>query len=142
MVLFLILSIIFNTGFAMSYKIATRRNSNVQAVNVWMYIGSTLTVITYILIKHELSLNIQAIILGSISGFMVFFATLAFFYHIGYGQLSASWTVISLAIAFPVLASIFVWHEQPNQKQIAGLVLITFALILFGRHETRNGGTS
>lgn len=140
MVIFLILSIIFNTGFAACYKVASRRNANLQTVNVWMYVGSTATVITYIFIKHELPLNIHAVILGSISGFMVFFATLSFFHHIGHGKLSTSWTVISLSIAFPILASIFVWHEQPNSKQIVGLSLIALALILFGQQETRNGG--
>jgi uncharacterized membrane protein len=77
--------------------------------------------------------------MGIAAGAMVFFATLSFFHHIGHGQLSASWTIISLAIAFPVLASILIWHEQPTVKQTIGLALIVIALVLFGRHETSNG---
>jgi drug/metabolite transporter (DMT)-like permease len=54
-----------------------------------------------------------------------------------FGQLSVSWTVISLAVAFPVVASIFFWHEIPTAKQMVGLVLIVIALLLFGHNESR-----
>jgi len=136
MAVFLMLSILFNTGFAACYKVAARRNANLHAVNVWMYVGSTATVLIYILLKQRFVINIKALELGVAAGFMVYFATLSFFYHIKYGQLSASWTVISLAIAFPVVASIVVWHERPSGRQVVGLILILFALLLFGRHES------
>jgi uncharacterized membrane protein len=67
---------------------------------------------------------------------MLYVSTLAFFRHMKFGQLSVSWTVISLAVAFPVIASIFLWHEIPTAKQVAGLVLIVIALLLFGHHES------
>lgn len=140
MAVFLLLSILFNTGFAACYKVAARRNANLQAVNVWMYVGSTATVLFYTLVTDTASLNLRALLLGTISGFMVYFATLSFFHHIRRGQLSVSWTVISLAVAFPVLASILIWHERPSARQIAGLVLIVSALLLFGKHESSDRG--
>lgn len=140
MATFLILSIVFNTIFASCYKVAVRRNCNLQAVNLWVYVGSTATVLAYVLAKWRLPLNSHAMFLGVLAGVMVFFATLSFFYHIKRGQLSASWTVISLSIAFPVLASMFFWQEQPSVKQIVGMTLIIIALVLFGRHETNAGG--
>jgi uncharacterized membrane protein len=136
MAAFLILSIVFNTLFASCYKVAVRRNCNLQIVNVWVYVGSTGTVIAYILLKHKLGYNSPALAMGIVAGVLVFFATLSFFYHMKRGQLSASWTVISLSIGFPVLASIFAWHERPTEKQIVGMALIVIALVLFGRHET------
>ncbi len=140
MAAFLILSIVFNTLFAASYKLAVRRNCNLDAVNVWVYLGSTVTMIAYIALKGKLPYNPQALAMGVIGGFMVFFATLTFFYHMKFGQLSASWTVISLSIGFPVFASIFAWHEHPSPRQTVGLALIVIALVLFGRHEKSNGG--
>jgi uncharacterized membrane protein len=140
MVAFLILSIIFNTLFALCYKVAARRNCNLHAVNVWVYIGATITIAAYMLILHRLPFNEIALLLGIASGVIGFFATLSFFYHIKHGQLSASWTVISLSVAFPVLASVVIWHEHPSTKQVIAMVLIVAALVLFGRHETANGG--
>lgn len=140
MAIFLILSIAFNTLFASSYKIAARKDCNLQVVNVWMYIGSLGTLVIYWLIKHSLPMNREALLLGVVAGLLAYVATLTFFLHIRKGQLSASWTVISLSVAFPVLASIFLWHEHPSVKQLIGMVLIVIALVLFGRHETTNGG--
>lgn len=140
MAAFLILSIVFNTFFASCYKVAARKNCNLQMVNVWVYVGSTGTMLAYILAKGHLPLNPHALLLGTAAGILVFFATLTFFHHMKRGQLSASWTVISLSIGFPVLASIFIWHEHPSPRQIVGMALIVIALILFGRHETNQGG--
>lgn len=140
MTFLLILSIIFFTIFALCYKIAAHIKSNIQVVNVWSYIGSTITVLAYVLIKFQLSFNNKALILGLVTGIIVFFSTISFFYHIRKGQLSTSWTVINLScIGFPVVASILVWHEQPSLKQYIGLALIVIALILFGRGETIKG---
>lgn len=142
MAIYLILSIAFNTLFAASYKIAARKDCNLQVVNVWMYIGSLSTLVVYWLLKHSFQLNTTALILGLIAGLLAYFATMTFFLHIRKGQLSASWTVISLSVAFPVLVSIFAWHEMPSLRQKIGMVLIVIALLLFGRHETNsNGGT-
>lgn len=142
MAVFLALSVVFNTVFASCYKVAVRRNCNLQAVNVWVYVGSTTTILAYVLFKRQFPMNVNALLLGIGAGVLVFFATLSFFYHMTRGQLSASWTVISLAVGFPVLASIFVWGEHPSVRQTIGMVLIVIALILFGRHETTSGGSS
>jgi uncharacterized membrane protein len=136
MSVFLALSIVFGTIFASCYKVAVRRNCNLQAVNVWVYVGSTATVLAYILIRRQLQMNTNALLLGIVAGVLAFFSTLSFFHHMKRGQLSASWTVISLAVGFPVLASIFLWGEHPTMKQTIGMALIVVALILFGRHET------
>ena len=136
MEIFLALTIVFNAVFASCYKVAIRRNCNLQAVNVWVYVGATVTVLAYILMKRHLAMNVSALLLGMGAGMMAFFTTLAFFHHMKRGQLSASWTVISLSVGFPVLASIFLWGEHPSTKQIIGMGLIVLALILFGRHET------
>ena len=142
MAVFLILSILFNVAFASCYKVAVHRNCNLQMVNIWVYVGSTATMLVYVLAIRHLPLNVHALCMGIGAGVVVFFATLSFFHHMKRGQLSASWTVISLSIAFPVLASIFIWGEHPTMKQIAGMALIVIALLLFGRHETNRGGTT
>ncbi len=141
MAVFLVLSILFTVAFASCYKVAIRKSCNLQMVNVWVYVGSAATVAVYVAARQNLPFSVHALCLGTVAGVVVFFATLSFFHHMKRGQLSASWTVISLSIAFPVLASIFIWGEHPTTKQIAGMALIVIALVLFGRHETNSGGT-
>lgn len=135
MYVYLALSIITTTLFAACYKVAVEKQCNLLRVNTWVYIGSLATILIYILIKGHLAFNLHAALLGAFAGIAAFIATLTFFIHIQSGQLSASWTVISLALAFPVLASICIWHEHPTPKQAVGLALIVVALILFGRKE-------
>ena len=134
----LILCIITSALFALCYKAATHRNSDLHVVNAWMYVGGLVVMSVVILIKGHLAYHPTAIILGGLSGILSFAATLTFFLHIGKGQLSVSWTVISLSAAFPILASIFIWHEQPSIKQAIGLILVIAALILFGRKEMKS----
>lgn len=135
MSVYLFLSILFNTVFASCYKVAAYRKCNLQAVNVWYYIASSAIMLIYVFARQDFAFHPHALALGMGAGAIAFFCTLSFFYHMQYGQLSASWTVISLAISFPILASIFIWHEQPSPKQIIGLILILVALGFFGRHE-------
>lgn len=137
MVAYLILSILFNTLFAACYKIAALKNCRLESVNLWLYVGAVATLLVITALKHHLAFNAQALRLGIISGIVLYFATLSFFHHMKFGQLSASWTVISLSVAFPVLASIFIWHETPSPKQIVGMALIMVALVLFGHHESK-----
>ncbi len=135
--IYLILSIVFGSIFASCYKLAAVKKCTPGVVNVWLYTGSLITVIIIVLTKRHLAFSPLAIGLGFAAGLLFFFATLAFFQHMKYGQLSASWTIISLSVAFPILASIFIWKEMPSIKQGIGLILIVAALLLFGKHETK-----
>jgi uncharacterized membrane protein len=74
--------------------------------------------------------NSLAAWLGFGTGISCYFATLTFFYHIRTGVLAVSWTVIGLALAFPVTASILIWGEHPSIRQIVGLALIPIAVVL------------
>lgn len=139
MALILILAVVLTSLFAACYKVAAHRRCNLPAVNLWFYIGSTASMGVYIVLKHRLDFNLPALLLGLTTGVCLFLATLSFFHHMKRGQLSASWTVISLSVGFPVLASILVWHEHPDPKQIVGMVLMVVALLLFGWHENTVG---
>ncbi len=142
MVTFLLLSgsIILVVLFGLCYNLAAVKKCNLNMVNVWMYFGATATTAVVALIEGRLPTNSQAIHLGILTGVGMFIATLSFFYHIRTGKLSASWTVINLSVAFPVLAGLLIWGEHPSVKQIIGLVLIAVSLLLFGRRAAIEGG--
>ena len=133
-------SVILIVVFALCYKLAAAWNCNLNMVNVWMYVGATVATGIVALVEGQLPTHPQAVNLGILTGIGMFIATLSFFYHIRQGKLSASWTVINLSVAFPVLAALIFWHEQPSVRQIVGLVLIAASLLLFGRKAAMEGG--
>lgn len=141
MLVYIICTILLSTLFASGYKVAVHQKCNLQIVNMWVYIGATSTILTYSLFRGHIPFNLHACLLGVATGVAGYFATLTFFIHITRGQLSTSWTVISLSLAFPVMASILIWHEHPSPRQFAGFFLIVIALFCFGHHEMKNGDT-
>ena len=117
------------TVWALCYKVAVRRGCQLRSVNLWVYISSGAIMLVYfILTGHRM--NTLAAVLGFFTGLSCYFATLTFFYHIRTGVLAVSWTVIGLAVSFPVAASILIWGEEPSIRQIVGLALIPVAVIL------------
>ncbi|MHB1458452.1 MAG: EamA family transporter, partial [Armatimonadota bacterium] len=142
MFIYLILSIFFSVMFAVCYKIASQNNCNLQSVNAWNYAGSTTTILAFIIIKQSFPIDLNVILIGIAAGISAYIATLTFFLHIKQGQLSTSWTIISLSIAFPVAASVFIWHEHPSIHQIYAMVLIIAAFILMGQKNNQHVHTS
>lgn len=115
--------------WALCYKIAVGRKCELRSVNMWVYIGATAVMLVYFY-ATGMKWNSTAAIMGFATGISCYLATLTFFYHIRTGVLAVSWTVIGLAVSFPVLASIVFWHEEPTVKQWIGLALIPIAVIL------------
>lgn len=136
----LILSTLLVTVWALCYKVAVRRGCELRSVNLWVYLSSAASMLVYFLATGHKFSSLAAW-LGFATGLSCYFATLTFFYHIRTGVLAVSWTVIGLALSFPVAASIFLWGEQPTMRQITGLALIPIAVILCnpgrGKAETQ-----
>ncbi len=115
--------------WALCYKLAGKYRCDLMSVNTWVYVGATAVTVLYFF-QTGGGWSTAAAILGFTTGVSCFFSTLAFFYHIRTGVLAVSWTVIGLAVGFPVAASIFIWGENPTLKQAFGLALIPIAFIL------------
>ncbi len=127
--LYLALSTLLVVFWALSYKVAARCGCEQRSVNLWLYVGSATTMFAYFIATgHHYSPT--AALLGFGTGVSCYFATLTFFYHIRTGVLTVSWTVIGLALGFPVAASIILWGEHPTLRQQIGLALIPIAFIL------------
>ena len=122
-------SVLFVTCFAIGYKVAARKHCEMRSVNLWMNIGAT-AVLAAAFVAEGHRFHSTAAAFGAVNGVFTYFSTLSFFYHIRTGRLAVSWTVIGLAVAFPVAASVFFWHEHPTPKQWIGLVLLPVALAL------------
>lgn len=129
--LYLVLSILFNTVWALCYKVAVRRGCNLNSVNLIVQIGAVLVLLVFWKISGE-SIHPKVAVIAVVTGVLMCLAALTFFYHMRTGVLAVSWTVIGLAIVFPVMASIVMWHERPTPKQWVGLALIPLAFACFG----------
>ncbi len=135
--LYLVVSIVFVTVFALCYKIAVRYGCELRAVNFWLNSAATVVlVLTFAASGRQF--NRSAALLGILSGVFTYLSTLAFFYHMRSARLAVSWTVIGLSIVFPVVGSIVIWGEQPTIKQWIGLAILPVALALLslGNGET------
>lgn len=126
---YLALSVLLITCFALGYKIAAHRHCELRAVNLWMNVSATAILAANFVLTGP-SFNVTAAVMGVLTGICTYFATLSFFYHIRGARLASSWTVIGLAVAFPVAASILLWHEHPTTKQWLGLALLPIAFYL------------
>ena len=127
--LYLALSTVLITVWALCYKLAIRHNCELRSVNMWVYIGSTVIMLAYFFATGQ-KCSAAAALLGFGTGISCYVATLTFFYHMRTGVLAVSWTVIGLAVGFPVAASIVFWGEHPTIRQQIGLALIPIAIIL------------
>ncbi len=138
-ILCLTISIVFLTCFALCYKVAARAGCELRAVNLWVNVTAT----TILVVNFALTgcrFNATAALLGVIAGAFTYLSTITFFYHMQTARLALSWTVIGMAVVFPVAASIAVWHEHPSPKQWVGLCLLVFAFVLLGAGRKAEDG--
>ncbi len=128
---FLTVSIVANTVWALCYKVAVRRKCNLDSVNLILQIAATLVLVAFWGATGA-RYHPGVVILAILTGIGMCISSFTFFHHMKTGVLAVSWTVIGLALVFPVLASVLVWHEQPTPKQYIGLALIPVAFVCFG----------
>lgn len=127
--LYLTLSTLLIVVWALCYKVAVRYKCELRAVNLWIYIGASAIMLVYFLATGHRYSPLAAL-MGFGIGISCYFATLTFFYHIRTGVLTVSWTIIGLALGFPVVASMVFWGEHPTSRQWIGLALIPVAFVL------------
>lgn len=127
--LYLALSTLVVTVWALFYVVVVRRNCEVWAVNLFICIAAT-AVVTAKFFLGPARMNPGSAALGAASGVGNYVAIMTFFYHMRKGVLSISWTILAMSIAFPVAASILFWHEHPTTRQYVGLSLIPISMLL------------
>ena len=129
--LYLAVSIIFITCFALCYNVAARCGCELRAVNLWLNVSAT-AIVFALFAATGYRYHPTAALLGVVAGAFTYLSTITFFYHMRGARLALSWTVIGMAVVFPVAASILVWHEHPSVRQWFGLALLPVAFVLLG----------
>lgn len=77
-------------------------------------------------------LSAGTLALGAITGLDYVLSFLVLMAGIARGPLAVPVTVMRLSVAVPVVASIFIWKEQPAALQWGGIFLGLAAIVLFG----------
>ena len=138
-VFYAILAIVVFGVLGISYKLSDKLNCDQQQVNLFMFLSAGIATLVWGLLTHRMELAWQAVALGCVMGLICYISVVAFRKAAALGRISTSWTVINLALIVPVMASIFIWNEQPEPKHWAGLSLTLLAVVLLGIDIGRAG---
>lgn len=135
--LYLILSMIFSSWWALSYKIALRARCSPTAVITVACAAATSLVFLWKLLALPFDLNCLSAVIGGIAGLALFIAIAAYFRVIlGGARLGVSWTIITLSMIVPTSFSIFLWKEIPTLFQTVGLLFALTGIYLLGQVKT------
>jgi drug/metabolite transporter (DMT)-like permease len=134
--LFLTGSLAGSAIFAQSYKYAVARGRDVD----WVSLTSFAFGVLFLALGLSGSISFVSLLavgLGVAYGLTGGSAQLTFFRAVRYGDMSVSWTIVQLSTLIPVLASIFVWREQPNPVQALAVGAMVAAILLMGNVELK-----
>ncbi len=131
---YLILSIIFTSWWALSYKIALGRKCSPTGVITVASGTATSLALLWKLLTVASKFNYLSAIIGGLGGIALFVAIVSYFSLISRGaRLGVSWTVIALSMVIPTSFCIFLWKEFPTPFQTLGLVSAVFGICLLGQ---------
>ena len=136
---YLFLSIIFTSWWALSYKLALKRNCSSLGVILTAFGTATLLTFLWKLVTFSFQFNYLSAMIGGIGGVALFIAVVNYFVVIkGGARLGISWAIISLSMIIPTSFSIFLWKEVPTFYQSLGLLLAISSICLLGKVKPAN----
>ncbi len=136
---YLFLSIIFTSWWALSYKIALKRNCSSSGVIVTALGTATILTLLWQLLTFSFQFNYLAAIIGGIGGVGLFIAVVSYFVVMrGGARLGVSWAIMTLSMIIPTSFSIFLCKEVPTFFQALGLLLAISGICLLGKVKPAN----
>lgn len=135
--LYLIIAIVTGGLFSLAYKMTGKMQLRIPIINFLLYFLPSIILLFWIWSTKSFIHNPGVVLTGIAGGVFSFFATKYFFLAVYRSNLSTSWTVVSLSVVIPLLASIFYWREYPNYKQIAGIVLVFVSLFFIYKDKKK-----
>jgi drug/metabolite transporter (DMT)-like permease len=117
------------TAFLHSIRWAQNRRAHIYAVAASNYLVAAVVFVWWVIFARvpvHSDVLIRGVIIGLFYG-TAFFLIIYGFDSIGVGRTS---TIVNLALAIPVLASIFIWHEHVGALLISGIILAAISIPL------------
>lgn len=112
------------------HKQADRKGCRPQQINLLLFAWSAIFAAVSLLFRSEnLSVphNVWAIAIPS--GACAATAILLFQIGVRYGKIAASWLIVNLSAAIPILVSVLLYREKVGMKQALALIAMLACLI-------------
>lgn len=131
---YLIANIVFGSSFGLIVKwVENRKAEDSTTVGMINYIVAMFVVVPALMPIDGRGWTAAAMVTGGANGFAYFVAFFFCVWAIRYIGVANATVVSSLSMLAPIFAGVFIWSEQPNFFQIAGIALAILALTLIGR---------
>ena len=138
--IFLVLNVIFASAFILFIKWAqVRGTEDVVTIGTVNYIVAAALIAPFYFTTDPEFVTGEAVLTGGTMGFCYFIAYFFVIYAIKWVGASSSTVISVLSISVPIGFGIFLWHEDPNGWQIAGIVLAVTSLSMIGGHKNQEG---
>jgi len=131
---YLMLCVIFNLWWALSYKSALRSGCRPLAMMPVTFGTAALAALVGVVFDSATSFEPRLVALGVGAGTGLFLAVLSYHYLIKSGaRLGISWTIVTLSMIIPTIGSMLIWAEYPDAEQAVGLGVAVAAILLLGQ---------
>ena len=131
--IFLIANIVCASLFALCIKwVEYREKEDIVTVGMINYIVAALISLPEYFQTSAADKTTNAFLTGATNGSCYFIAFFFCVYAIKWIGVANSTVISILSILAPIVCGVFIWHEQPNLFQIAGIVLALVSLSLIG----------
>ena len=125
----ILIAILGMTAFLHSVRWAQNRRAHIYAIAACNYLVAAVVFVWWAVFQNapvHSDVLLRGIIIGLFYG-LAFFLIIYGFNAIGVGRTS---TIVNLAVAIPVVASIFIWNEYAGPRLMVGILLAAIAVPL------------
>ena len=140
-IIFLVLSVIFSSGVAISMKVANARKLRLGQFLAINYVVCLLALLTWGFWQKPVSNSLFIWLLGIFIGAMYVISLWLINRSISATGLALSTTLMRLSSALPTLGSLILFAEHTNLYQVVGLILAFACLPLASKEPIRFGQT-
>lgn len=141
---FLLLTVLCSTSIALILKYSDTKKGEPIVLLAGNYLVASLIGLTLLILNEEKLFSYQTLFFGAWLGLLFVLSFFAFAKAISYAGTSLATTSSRLSVIIPILLSILIFNELPNELHIIGFLftVITFVLIYFsvkGNHKDGEG---
>jgi drug/metabolite transporter (DMT)-like permease len=141
---FLLLTVLCSTSIALILKYSNTKKGEPIVLLAGNYLVASLIGLTLLILNDEKIFSIQTLVFGAGLGLLFVISFFAFAKAISYAGTGLATTSSRLSVIIPILLSIIIYNELPNELHLLGFAftVITFVLFYFsvkGNHKEGEG---
>lgn len=141
---FLLLTILCSTSIALILKYSDTKKGEPIVLLAGNYLIATLIGLTLLILNDQKIFSIQTLFFGAGLGLLFVISFFVYAKAIGYAGTGLATTSARLSVIIPILFSVIIFNELPNELHLVGFLftVITFILFYFsvkGNHRDGEG---